>query len=178
MRKLNYVIAASLDGLVARRDGSFEDFLMEGPHVTDFLETVAAHDTVLMGRHTYEVGLKYKITNPYPTLKTYVFSRTLLESPDPAVTVVSTNAAEHVRELKRQPGKDIWLCGAGSLAASLLAENLVDGVTVKVNPILLGSGIPLVFQLERTSRLKLIASKPFDNGVVTLSYRVEQAQGA
>lgn len=39
-------------------------------------------DVVLMGRKTYEIGLKDGISNPYPQMRQYVFSHTLKESPD------------------------------------------------------------------------------------------------
>ena len=98
-------------------------------------------DVVLMGRRTYEVGLKHGVTNPYSTMKQYVFSRTMTESPDAQVELVSENAVEVVGALKQEPGKDIWLCGGGGLATTLFSE--IDEMIVKLNPVLLGSGIPL-----------------------------------
>ncbi|MEG4202061.1 hypothetical protein [Microcoleus sp. Pol12A5] len=100
MRKLKYYVACTVDGFIAREDGSFDCFPMEGEHFTDlfdsFPETIPAHlqealgipaenkqfDAVLMGRKTYEVGLDVGVTNPYPSLKQYVFSRTMEASPD------------------------------------------------------------------------------------------------
>jgi dihydrofolate reductase len=129
MSKLIYLIACTVDRFIARKDGSFDFFLMEGEHVADFLstfpETIPAHlwdmlgitadnqhfDSVLMGRRTYEVGVKEGITNPYPQMNQYLFSRTLQQSLDPAVELVSSDPVTFVRELKQQPGKDIWLCG-------------------------------------------------------------------
>lgn len=171
-RRLNYHIATSLDGYVAHPDGSFEGFVMEGPHVADYLETISQHGVALMGRKTYEVGLKFGVTNPYPNLDSYVFSRTLASSPHPDVTIVREDAAQFVRKLKQQEGKDLWLAGAGSLASTLFAAGLVDALSVKVNPFLLGQGISLVAHLERLQPLALIAAKPYPNGVVLLSYRV------
>ena len=172
MRKLEYHCAISLDGYVAHKDGSWDGFVMQGSHVTDFLRSIADYGVALMGRKTYEVGLAQGVKNPYPTLKTYVFSRTLLASPDPNVSLVSSGALDVVRGLKSQQGKDIWLVGAGDFAATLFAHDLVDVVRVKVNPILLGEGIPVVAHLPRLVRFQLIDSKAYDNGVVLLSYRV------
>ncbi len=56
-------------------DGSFDALLARGEHVDDFLESYNWFDVVLMGRKTYEVGLKFDVTNPYPAMKQYVFSR-------------------------------------------------------------------------------------------------------
>jgi dihydrofolate reductase len=116
MRKLKYYVACTVDQFIAREDGSFDFFLAEGEHVVDlpkyFPETIPAHirtqlgitaenqcfDTVLMGRRTYEVGLKEGITNPYPQMKQYVFSRTFKEKPDPMVELVSSDPLAFVQE--------------------------------------------------------------------------------
>lgn len=68
MRKLKYHCAISLDGFVALPDGSFDCFLMQGPHVDDFLATLGSYDAALMGRRTFEVGAKLGVTNPYPNM--------------------------------------------------------------------------------------------------------------
>ncbi|MBS1811245.1 MAG: hypothetical protein JST84_23985 [Acidobacteria bacterium] len=69
MRKLKYHVACTVDGYIAREDGTFDGFLTEGEYVTDYLESFNTYDIVLMGRKTYEVGLKLGVTNPYPMMK-------------------------------------------------------------------------------------------------------------
>jgi dihydrofolate reductase len=176
MRKLIYYVACTVDGFICREDGSLDCFrregLSEGEHVTDYLESLKAFDAVLMGRKTYEVGLKVGVTNPYPAMKSYVFSRTMKCSPDERVTLVSENAGGVVRKLKNEPGKNIYLCGGADFAATLLAAGLVDEVLLKLNPILLGSGIPLFSRNSRLTDLELTSSKAYGNGLVLLHYRV------
>lgn len=105
MRKVQYLVAASIDGKIAREDGSFECFAMVGDeHVPDYLAALDSFDAVLMGRHTYEVGLKVGVTDPYPRLSIYVFSRSMERSPDPRVQLVSEDPADFVRRLKQEPG--------------------------------------------------------------------------
>ena len=130
---------------------------------------------VLMGRKTYEVGLADGLSSPYPTLDQYVFSRTLTDSPDPAITIVSGHALEFVRQLKDEDGGAIWVCGGSELAGELFDAGLVDELIVKLNPIVFGSGIPLLRGSHRASSLKLMNSQVYDSGHVVLSYTVDHA---
>ncbi len=190
MRKLKYFIACTVDGFIAREDGSFDCFYMQGEHFADlfqfFPETFPVHvqkalgilpenkqfDAVLMGRKTYEVGLKAGITNPYPTLKQYVFSHSMKASPDRNIELVSENAVGFVRELKQETGKDIWLCGGGDLAATVFSE--IDEMIVKLNPVVIGSGIPLFARGIGPTNLELTDRKIYSNGFLLLHYRLQK----
>ncbi len=174
MRKLKYYVACSIDGFIAHEDGSFDGFLPEGESVTDYLESLKEFDVVLMGRKTYEVGLKEGKTDPYPTMKSYVFSRTMKESPDKRVEIVSDNVGELVKNLKDETGKAIYLCGGSQLATTLFEENLIDEIILKVNPFLMGSGIPLFARAIAQTALELTDSKIYENGVVLLHYQVKK----
>ncbi|TAG96150.1 MAG: dihydrofolate reductase [Oscillatoriales cyanobacterium] len=190
MRKLKYYVACTVDGFIAREDGSFDCFPMSGEHFADlfefFPETWTAHvqkalgirpenkqfDAVLMGRKTYEIGLNVGVTNPYPTLKQYVFSRTLKASPDQNVQLVSDDAVGLVRELKQEAGKDIWLCGGGDLAATVVCE--IDEMILKLNPVVIGSGIPVFSRAIEPTNLELTDRKIYSNGFLLLHYRLQK----
>jgi dihydrofolate reductase len=172
MRALKYYVACTADGFIAHADGSFDGFLMDGEHVADFLESYKSFDTVLMGRKTYDVGLREGKTNPYPTLRSYVFSRAMKASPDPNVTLISQNAVEVVRGLRNESGKDIWLCGGADLAATFMRASLIDELVLKVNPVIFGSGIPLFAGAIQQGALQLVDSKIYGNGVVLLRYQL------
>ncbi|MEO1429890.1 MAG: dihydrofolate reductase family protein [Cyanobacteria bacterium J06633_8] len=173
MRKLKYYVACSVDGFIARKDGSFNDFVFEGEVVNDYIESLKLFDTVLMGRKTYQVGLKEGKTNPYPMMRSYVFSRSMKESPDDNVELVSENAGELVKRLKNEAGKDIYLCGGANLATALFIENLIDEIILKVNPFIMGSGIPLFGEVIKPTSLELTDSKIYESGVVLLNYLVK-----
>ncbi len=173
IRKVRYLVAASLDGRIALSDGSFDFFEVVGnEHVADYLESLKEFDTVLMGRKTYEVALKVGVKDPYPNLVSYVFSRSLAMDIDDRVKIVRDDPAIIVRKLKQQAGKDIYLCGGAQLATTLLAANLIDEVVVKLNPLLVGAGISLFDSLVAPTPLELTSSKTYGNGVVLLTYRV------
>jgi len=96
------------------------------------------------------------------------------ESPDEHVELVAEKAADVVRALKDEGGKDIYLCGGASLATAMFEDELIDEVILKVNPLLLGSGVPLLSHIGRHVTLELIDSRVYDSGVVLLSYRVRK----
>jgi dihydrofolate reductase len=191
MRELTYYVACSVDGYIAHTDGSHDGFSQDSKYLADlfasFPETVPSHlrdimgiqtenkcfDIVLMGRKTYEIGLKEDITNPYSHLKQYLFSRSIEKSPDENVELVSKNAVELVTSLKNEVGKGIWLCGGADLATTLFAHNLIDRLILKVNPFLMGSGISLFSGVIQQTALELTNSNIYENGVLLLYYRVK-----
>ena len=127
-----------------------------------------------MGRATYEVGLKEGVTSPYPHLEQYLFSRTVQASLDPQVELVTHDAIAVVKTLKQQWGKDIGLCGGGELATTLFPE--IDELILKVNPILLGAGIPLFSGGVSETALALTESKVYTNGFMLLQYRLQHTK--
>ena len=174
MRKLKYYVASTVDGFIGHDDGSVGGFLEHGEHVADYLESLKDwFDVVLMGRKTYEFGFQYGVTNPYPWMKQYVISRTMKESPDKNVELVSENIVELVNMLKGESGKDIYLCGGAELATMLFDEKLIDDVILKLNPVLFGSGISLLSRNTNPIDLVLASSKVYGNGVLLLQYHVK-----
>jgi dihydrofolate reductase len=177
MRKVTFGGANSLDNYIARPDHAV-DWLLWGKEaaavMNDYWKSI---DTVVMGRKTYEVALRSgQGGGSYPGVKTYVCSRTLLEGSQKGVTVVSQDAAEFVRDLKKQDGKDICVIGGGELARSLFEAGLIDEIGFNIHPVLLGSGIPLFHPMSRQIDLTLLECKPFKNGCVYVSYRVKHAR--
>ncbi|MGB6299822.1 MAG: dihydrofolate reductase family protein [Rivularia sp. (in: cyanobacteria)] len=173
MRKLKYYVACSVDGFIARKDGSFNDFVFEGEVVNDYIESFKLFDIVLMGRKTYEIGLKEGKTNPYPIMNSYVFSHSMKQSPDENVKLVSEDGIELVRSLKNEAGKDIYLCGGANLATTLFAEKLIDSIILKINPFVMGSGIPLFGEVIQPTALELTDSKVYESGVLLVNYQVQ-----
>ena len=140
-------------------------------------------DALLMGRKTYEVMLASNQTS-YPAANNYVFSRSAKKAAaleralasrqkrDRNVKVVVEDAAAFVKRLKSRSGKDIVVFGGGELAKSLLRADLIDEIVLNIQPVLIGSGIPLFPQLERQFDLERLDCRPLKNGAVVLTYRV------
>jgi dihydrofolate reductase len=144
-------------------------------------------DTILMGRKTWAVAAAQaapptrRKARPNtraakePAVRTYVFSRTLGPIEQPGVSVVSSDAAGFVRDLKARPGKGICLMGGGELAQALIAAGLVDVVGLNVHPILLGQGIPVFRDPGHRVQLALAECRPLHGGCVLATYNVVRA---
>lgn len=176
MRKVTFGGANSLDNFIARKDDAV-DWLMWNKEVaaimTDYWKTI---DTVVMGRKTYEVAMRTGGADggAYPGVTTYVFSRTLKKNKVPkSVNLISEDAADFVRKLKKAKGKDICVMGGGILARSLFEAGLIDEIGFNIHPVLLGSGIPLFHEMKKQINLKLIKCQELKNGCVVLTYRVK-----
>jgi dihydrofolate reductase len=170
VRRLRYQVTASLDGYIAGPNGEY-DWIPADPEI-DFTAMWAAYDTLVMGRKTYEMSLT--AGGGFGTsVEVVVYSTTLDPAAHRKVTVVTTDPAAHVRELKAKPGKDIWLFGGGALFRSLLAAGVVDTVETAVCPILLGGGIPLLPVPAAPATLSLTRQKVYQaSGIVLLEYAV------
>jgi dihydrofolate reductase len=174
LRKVTFGVANSLDNYIARKDQGVDWILWGEEAASGMTEFWKKIDTVVMGRKTYEPTLKSGKSWPsYPGVRNYVFSRTLRESPDKDVQIISEDAAEFVRKLKGESGKDTLVMGGGELAMSLFEANLIDEIGLSIHPMLLGSGIPLFLPMERQIDLELLECKSFKNGCVLVTYRVK-----
>lgn len=125
-----------------------------------------------MGRVTYEDMTK-RGTDGFWGKKVFVFSRTLRPEDHPDVTLVADRIEERVRELREQPGKDIWLFGGGELFRSLLELGLVDTVEPAIIPVLVGGGVPFLPSPAVLKKLTLTGHRVFPSGIVWVEYRIE-----
>jgi dihydrofolate reductase len=171
MRPVRYNVAASLDGYIASPQGEF-DWIPMDPSV-DFDALFARVDTVLLGRHSYELVRRGESPPWAPGTRVYVFSRTLRAEEHPDVTIVSDGVGRVVAALRAEAGDgEIWLFGGGELFRSLLAEEQVDRVEITIVPILLGGGVPLLPPGGPRTVLTLTGTRTYPSGMVSLSYAV------
>ncbi|MGJ5797779.1 dihydrofolate reductase family protein [Streptomyces europaeiscabiei] len=82
--------------------------------------------------------------------------------------VVPGDPIDFVRMLKKEDGLGIWLCGGGKIAAVLRDE--IDELIVKINPVVIGSGIPLFDSGCSPQRYEVVSGQVFDGGVTIMTY--------
>ncbi len=90
-------------------------------------------------------------------------------------TIIKSNVAEEVEKLKQQEGKDILVFGSADLMNTLMRHDLVDELRLMVFPVVVGKGKRLFEDGEDGRTLKLVDSKTFGTGVVSLAYRPERS---
>jgi dihydrofolate reductase len=133
-------------------------------------------DTLLMGRHTYEVMVAMgESAGPALGVPWVVVSRTMTPERHPGLTIV-TDPVHAATVLKaRESARDVWLFGGGALFRTLLAAGLVDSVEVAVIPVLLGGGIRLLPDPGPRASLRLTSHRLYEkSGIVFVVYDVVQ----
>ncbi len=175
-RKIIVFIATSVDGFIARLDGSYD--WLERPRPPGnygygaFFNSI---DTILWGRRTYDQAIakfEGKSVGTGPNVKNYVFTHHAPESAPQGVEFVNEPVQEFTQKLRAQPGKDIWMMGGGQIIASFLDAGLIDEFRIHVIPTMIGEGIPLLHPRHRLVRLELRSVINFPDGVVQLVYAV------
>jgi dihydrofolate reductase len=180
-------MAASLDGFIARKDGSVDwletsDEFPNGDTLTpEFVEAfLATIDCYVMGSRTYETALRFEAQGlgwSYGDKPTFVLSSRQLPRTRDSVEFYSGDLARLVKERLRAKFRSIWFVGGGMVAAECLRLGLADEVCYSIMPILIGDGIPFFGELDQDVDLHLSEVKAYKNGVVELRYAVRKQQG-
>jgi dihydrofolate reductase len=181
----------SLDGVIQApgapeedTEGGFRHGGWQRPYFDEVLgaaaaEGMAATDSYLFGRKTYEKMAAYWPTapadDPYARhlngTPKYVASRTLEAVEWQNSTLLKGEVAKEVAKLKEQPGQNIAVLGSGDLVQTLIRDDLVDEYWLVVFPIVLGSGKRLFREADQAVKLRLVDSKATGTGGVMLTYR-------
>jgi dihydrofolate reductase len=176
--KVSVYVGTSLDGFIARKDGSLDwldDANATVPEGEDcgYHAFMASVDVLIMGRKTFEQVLSFGEWS-YGKTPVIVLSRSPISFPADCPDTV-THSSEPLRDLyNRLSGegvKHVYVDGGYTIQGFLL-EGLIDEITVTVIPIILGDGIPLFGSLAGDVMLTHVRTKAFDFGFVQTTYRV------
>lgn len=140
--------------------------------------SMAAADTLLLGRKTYEEFVNYwpHQTSDVPmadymnNTPKVVVSTTLRSLDWQNSTLINRDVFAELRKLKESPGKNINITGSPTLVASLIRENLLDDLSLLVHPVIVGSGRHLFEGKDDRIGLRLVESRTLSSGVQALTY--------
>lgn len=171
MRKIIIYIATSLDGYIARKDGAIDWLPTEANEDYGYETFLKDIDTVLMGNKTYQQVRGFDVEYPYKEYQNYVFTRNHNLSKDEYVEFIHEEPAGFMKDLKNQPGENIWLIGGGEIINNATTKRVADELILFIMPVVLGEGLPLFLKSTDDRKLALINSKTYNSGVVELHYK-------
>lgn len=170
-RKVIVYIAVSLDGFIARNDGSLDWLLPfqtagEDYGYADFMKTI---DTVIMGRKTYDMVASMGYEFPHEGKQCFIVTR----SPAPPkkhLIFFDKGLIPLVHDLQNQNGNTIFVDGGAEIVNEIMKHHLFDEYIISIIPVLLGGGIRLFDDARPEEEIHLVQSKSYPNGLVQLHY--------
>jgi dihydrofolate reductase len=179
-------MAASLDGFIARKDGSV-DWLetsdefkggetLDPGFVEGFLKTI---DCYVMGSRTYETALNFEARGfgwAYGDKPTFVLTRRDLRRTRETIEFYAGDLRELVNGRLRPAFRSIWFAGGGAVSGECLRLGLADEIRYSILPIVIGDGIPFFEKLDQDVALHLAEVKAYVSGTVALKYEVRQTE--
>ncbi len=172
---------ATLDGYFEGPNGEIDWHNAANEEFNDFaIEQMSSVDTLIFGRKTYQMMASYwptevaiqsdpVVADLMNRMSKIVFSRTLASVDWSNTRLIGDHAAQELRNLKSQAGKDLAIFGSANLISTIMDE--IDEHRVMVNPILIGRGHPLFKPADEKTLLKLVSARAFNSGNVLLTYQ-------
>jgi len=180
MRNVIYAMTASIDGYIADRDGAIDWSAPDDELFRFHTRRVEQTDVQLCGRRLYEAMLYWETVEEgsltadqltfaqlWKALPKVVLSKTL-ENVVGNTKLLRDGVADEISRLKKLPGKDIAIGGAG-LARSCM--ELIDEWHLFVSPVVLGGGTPYFPPLAEKINVELVETRTFPSRIVLLRYR-------
>lgn len=151
-------IACSLDGKIARLDGSLDWlFAVAGDGDNGYQAFYDQVGAVIMGRKTYDEVLQLSETYPYADILSYIYSRTQLTSE--TVTYTDEPLDQLLDRISPTIEGNVWLIGGGELIQEALRLKRIRSLELAIAPVILGTGIPLFPEGTNETNLRLTASR-------------------
>jgi len=161
--------AISLDGYIARLNGDSYSWVNPEDEAR-YQEAVENCGCVLVGRKTYEQYLKDFLA--YKNVTVYVCSSQAKPTPKDNIKYVNDLPKEILRQVKSDGFSKIIICGGGDINGLFASHGLVNEIIVGIQPVVLGTGIPLFGSSKPSLNLELISTNQYVRGVVENHYLV------
>ncbi len=173
-------MAASLDGFIARKDGSVDwietadEFAggetLDPAYAEAFLKAIGCY---VMGSRTYETALNFEAKGfgwAYGDKPVFVLTSRALPRTRDTVEFYSGDIAHLINERLRPRFTSIWVVGGGAVCGECLRLGLADEIRYSILPVVIGEGIGFFQSLNRDVALHLVEVKAYKSGMVALHY--------
>ncbi len=177
--KVTIHMVSSLDGFIAKKDGTIswmnsDDHYEQGAilsedYIAEFIDEI---DCYVMGSRTYDHALE--LGWPYGDKPVFVVTNRKIAAEKFNVEFVSGDLVQLINRRLRAAYQNIWIVGGPTLIKDLLLLELVDKIVITIVPIILGAGILFFDYLGQEIRLHLKEVATFKDGMVELSYEIQQ----
>jgi dihydrofolate reductase len=178
-------MAASLDGFIARQDGSV-DWMetadeypagesLDPDYVEKFLKAI---DCYVMGSRTYQTALDFAAGGAdwvYGDKPVFVLTSRELPRLRDSVNFHSGDLSVFVNEQLRKRFNSIWVVGGGAVAGECLRRGLADEISYAILPVLIGDGISFFDRLDGDIPLHVAEVRAFKSGMVEIRYQLTEA---
>lgn len=169
-------VGTSVDGFIARRDGSFDFLPADGGEPHGYAEFFASVDAIVIGRKTFETVMAFDAW-PYPDKRVVVLSSHPLDlGPARArggiVEQMEGEPSQIAARLEATGAHHLYVDG-GDTIQRFLRAGLIRRIVVTRVPVLIGDGIPLFGSVPRDVRLRHVGTREFAGGLVQSEYLVE-----
>src|SRR5918995_3750094 len=194
MRKIISAMRISVDGYIEDPEGR-QDWVDDWADEYDILDHV---DTCVLGSVMYpgyeeywtaalDSNRKLPYSDKLPTTNEVQYAQWASKTPHIVVSrkpmevswknsrVVSD--LEEIKNLKQEPGKDIYVVGGAKLVSSMISLGLIDEIRLMINPVLLGGGKLLFKGVTKRHYLKFVSSEERASGKVYVIYEVKHNEG-
>jgi dihydrofolate reductase len=191
MRKIVVLSFISLDGVMQAPGGPEEDtsggFKYGGwtvPYFDEFSgnimgEQIKAPFDLLLGRKTYDIFAAYwpkqnpegRVAKPFNEATKYVVSSSSPKLTWEKSVLIEGDVVAKLKELKGQDGPMLQVHGSGNMIQTLLKNDLVDELWLKIFPVTLGPGKRLFADGTAPAAFKLVESKTSPSGVIFANYK-------
>jgi dihydrofolate reductase len=165
-------VGTSLDGFIARKDGSVDFLSPAGDEPHGYEEFITTIDALVMGRNTYDFIIDYGEW-PYGNMPVFVLSSGEIKTPPPGAVVerMSGTPSEIASQIALKGIDHIYVDG-GATIQDFLSAGLIQRLVISRVPVLIGSGISLFGDLEHDIVLRHVATRQFASGLVQSEYEI------
>jgi dihydrofolate reductase len=193
-RKIISAMQISVDGYIEDPEGR-QDWVDNWEDEYGFLDHI---DTCVLGSVMYPsyeeywtAGLapnrKLPFSGKLPTAKEVEYAQWASKTPHIVVLRKPMDVSwknsrvisdlEEIRNLKHEPGEDIYVVGGATLVSSMISLGLIDEIRLMINPVLLGGGKLLFKGVTKRHYLKFVSSEERAPGKVYVKYEVKHDEG-